>query len=612
MKAHSTQQKQAQQIAQGILEGFNRHFRIFSEITRTAKQRYEKADWAAERRKARLRIRFYDKRVNESIDTLKSAFEFACTGSDFDAALWRNIKACYILMLQNHKQPELAETFYNSVFCRIFPRDFFTNEFIFVRSAVSTEYIDCDTPYYYAYYPAQMGLLRSIREALTRFDLELPFENLERDVRYIAHAVFRIFNKDRNHPKFKRRAQLNLQFQVISTLFYRNKAAYIVGRAINGHEQYPFAIPLLHGAEDNEVDKNGKYSIRVDAFLLGEDALARLFSFSYAYFMVSHTVPSAIVNFLGKLMPQKKKEALYSSIGLHKQGKNDFYRGFLHHLDYSSDQFILAPGIPGMVMLVFTLPSYPYVFKIIRDHFAPPKEISREQVEQKYQLVKQHDRVGRMADMQEYSHVSLPLDRFVADLLDDLKATCANSISFIQKKRGDQIVDCLMIEHVYIERRMNPLNLELELAEKEGDDARIEQLVLSYGNAVRELSGANIFPGDLLFKNFGVTRLNRVVFYDYDEIVYLTDCHFRKIPKPRHPEDLMASEPWYSVAPNDIFPEEFGRFLLNNDKIKAAFMRHHAELLDVKFWRTTQDNIKKGIFPDVFPYPDKHRFPKLR
>ena len=593
--------KLADEIALSILEGYNRHFRIFSEITRSAKQRFEQADWKEERANSRLRILFYDKRVNEAIDLLFEKFK----PKPFDDELWHRVKSCYILLLQNHKQPELAETFYNSVFCRIFSREYFTNYYIFVRSAISTQYIDSEIPVYHAYYPAQTGFLSTIRKVLMQFDLDLPFEDLERDVRFIAHAIFRIFNKDRNSRHFERKANLNFQVQVISTLFYRNKAAYIVGKAINGHEEYPFAIPLLNTV--TTVNDEVKLAVYSDAFLLGENAIARLFSFSYAYFMVSHPVPSAIVNFLGKLMPQKKIEALYSSIGFHKQGKNDFYRGFLHHLEYSNDKFILAPGIPGMVMSVFTLPSYPYVFKIIRDHFAPPKEISRKEVEEKYQLVKQHDRVGRMADMQEYSHVSLPLSRFTPELLKDLQKTCANSIS-IEKEKTSNRQDCLTIDHVYIERRMLPLNLELELAEKAEDDERVEQLVLSYGNAIKELSGANIFPGDLLYKNFGVTRLNRVVFYDYDEIVYLTACNFRKIPEPRHTEDLMASEPWYSVSANDVFPEEFGRFLLNNDKIKKYFMRNHADLLDVRYWIRTQKNIKNGVFQDVFPYPEKHRF----
>ncbi len=582
----------AKQIARTILDGYNRHFRIFSDITSSAKKRFEKADWKAERHNARLRVSFYDQRVNESIKTLKVAYSI----EPFNDDLWHRVKSYYILLLQEHPQPELAETFYNSLFCRIFPKEYFHNRFIFIRNAVSTRYIKSDIPVYHTYYPAKIGFLSAIHKVLTQFDLALPFEDINRDVRYIATSIFKIFKRERKNKRYKRKAKLNLQVQVITALFYRNKAAYIVGKAINGHEEYPFAIPLLNSKKLN----NEKSAIYVDAFLMGEDSIARLFSFSYAYFMVLHPVPSAIVHFLSKLMPQKKTEALYSSIGFHKQGKNDFYRSFLHHLDYSEDDFILAPGILGMVMSVFTLPSYPYVFKIIRDHFAPPKEVSRAEVEEKYQLVKQHDRVGRMADMQEYSHVVLPLERFDSSLLEDLRQTCESSITV-----GD---DTLLIDHVYIERRMIPLNMELELAQKSGDDERIDLLIYSYGNAIKELAAANIFPGDLLYKNFGVTRLNRVVFYDYDEIVYLTECNFRKIPEPQHPEQLMSSEPWYSVAPNDIFPEEFARFLLNNDKVRERFMHYHADLLEADFWISKQKNIEKGIFEDVFPYPDKFRF----
>lgn len=584
---HPEKQALAKQIARTILDGYNRHFRIFSEITTGAKQRFEKADWKAERSNSRLRVLFYDQRVNEAIEILRKEYMI----EPFDDELWHRTKLSYILMLQDHQQPELAETFYNSLFCRIFPKEYFHIRFIFIRNAVSTRFIKSNTLAYYTYYPAQIGFVTSIHKALMQFDLDLPFEDINRDVRYIAKAIFKIFKRERKSKRYKRKAKLNLQVQVISALFYRNKAAYIVGKAINGHEEYPFAIPLLNNEKDG---------LFVDAFLMGEDSIARLFSFSYAYFMVSHPVPSAIVHFLSKLMPQKKTEALYSSIGFHKQGKNDFYRSFLHHLDYSEDDFILAPGIPGMVMSVFTLPSYPYVFKIIRDHFAPPKEVSRAQVEEKYQLVKQHDRVGRMADMQEYSHVELPLKRFNSTLLEDLQQTCESSITLSD--------DTLMIDHVYIERRMLPLNMELELAQKAEDDERIDLLIYSYGNAIKELAAANIFPGDLLYKNFGVTRLNRVVFYDYDEIVYLTECNFRKIPEPKYHEQLMASKPWYSVAPNDIFPEEFARFLLNNDKVRERFMHYHADLLNADFWTSKQKNIEKGIFEDVFPYPDRFRF----
>jgi isocitrate dehydrogenase kinase/phosphatase len=571
-------------IAKIILQGFDNHFRIFSEITGGAQQRFESADWKAERQASRQRIQFYDIRAKETVESLNKVI----TVNPMDEECWSEVKSHFILLLQNHQQPELAETFYNSVFCRIFPREFYTNRFIFVRSSVATEYIDSDVPTYIAYYPANTGFFTSIAHILNQFKLNVPFENYQRDKRYIARSICKIFKKTR-------RAELNFQYQVINAMFYRNKAAYIVGKAVNGHDVYPFALALLNNEE------GGVY---IDALLVGEDSVSQLFGFSYAYFMVQHPVPSAIVHFLQNLMPQRKMEGLYSAIGYQKQGKTAFYRGFLHHLDYSDDDLILAPGIPGMVMSVFTLPSYPYVFKLIRDHFAPPKEISRQQVEDKYQLVKQHDRVGRMADMLEFSKVVLPLERFTQGLLDDLQNTCASSLKFINDEKGNKQ---LMLDHVYIERRMLPLNMELEIAEKNEDYERHDYLILSYGNAIKELSAANIFPGDLLFKNFGVTRLGRVVFYDYDEIVYLTDCNFRKIPEARNAQELMSAEPWYSVAPNDIFPEEFARFLLGNDLIKKSFMKYHADLLDPDFWISKQQNIKKGIYEDVFPYPQKFR-----
>jgi isocitrate dehydrogenase kinase/phosphatase len=413
--------------------------------------------------------------------------------------------------------------------------------------------------------------------------INLPFEDINRDVRYIIKALIKYPYTTPRH------AHLNFQFQAISTVFYRNKAAYIVGKCINSYRQIPFAIPILH---------NGKGSIFADAIIIGNQGLSRLFEFSYVYFMVDHPVPSSIVKFLRGLMPSRKKEDLYSAIGLHKQGKTDFYRDFLHHLKHSEDELIFAPGIKGMVMAVFTLPSYPYVFKVIRDRFKPPKKVTRQEVVNTYHLVKQHDRVGRMSDILEYSHVALPYHRFAIDLLDELHETCSNSISH----EGDHIV----VKHVYIERRMIPLNIAIQGA----DDALVDHLMRGYGQAIKELAGANIFPGDLLLKNFGVTGQGkgRIVFYDYDEICYLTECKFRKIPPPRYPEDEFSAEPWYSISPNDVFPEEFATFIFADNRVRKAFLKHHKDLLDADFWIQKQENIKAGIFEDVFPYPQNIRF----
>ncbi|HMN56965.1 MAG TPA: bifunctional isocitrate dehydrogenase kinase/phosphatase, partial [Ottowia sp.] len=336
-----------------------------------------------------------------------------------------------------------------------------------------------------------------------------------------------------------------------------------------------------------------------------------LFSFSRAYFMVDMEIPSAYVQFLRSLMPRKPRAELYNALGLAKQGKNLFYRDLLWHLRHSTDRFRIAPGIKGMVMLVFDLPSFPYVFKIIRDQFAHPKETTREQVRAKYQLVKHHDRVGRMADTMEFSLLAFPRQRFDDELIAELQRAAPSQLE-ISDRDGDGQTE-VIIAHAYIERRMIPLNLYLQEAFDAGESdaaaqAQLEHAVIEYGNAIKDLVAANIFPGDMLYKNFGVTRHGRVVFYDYDEIEYLTDCNFRRVPPPRTDEDELSAEPWYHVAKGDVFPETFAPFLLGNPRVRAAFMRHHADLLTPEFWQQNKERIQSGEVIDFFPYGAHRRF----
>jgi isocitrate dehydrogenase kinase/phosphatase len=355
--------------------------------------------------------------------------------------------------------------------------------------------------------------------------------------------------------------------------------------------EVPFAVPILR-------TPGGK--LVLDALLLDADQLIVLFSFARAYFFVDMEVPAAYVSFLRQLMPKKPRAEMYMTVGLAKQGKTMFYRDLFYHLKHSSDNFTIAPGIKGMVMLVFTLPSFPYVFKVIRDRFAPQKEMDRQTVKDKYQLVKMHDRAGRMADTLEYSLVALPLERFEPAMLAELQAEAASNIEF----EDDKVV----IKHVYIERRMQPLNLYLEEAGADRDAARLRHALWEYGYAIKELAGAGIFPGDMLLKNFGVTRHNRVVFYDYDEIAYMIDCNFRRIPPPRSIEDEMSAEPYYSVGANDVFPEQFARFLVSDPNAREIFLERHADLMDPAFWAGKQAQLRAGQHDDVFPYPEEIRF----
>ncbi len=568
-------------IARAMLQGFNRHYRLFRQVSAAAKQRFENADWAGQQKAQRDRIAFYDQRVDESTERLQREFD---AGSQ-PMEVWQQAKLHYIGLLTNHHQPELAETFFNSVTTKILRREHFNNEFLFVRPAVSTEYIENEEPAakptFRVYYPHTHAQLHTcLRRAIENFQLERPFEDLDRDVANVLREVQHRFGSDI-------RLRTNFQIQMLDSLFYRNKGAYAVGKVINGFTEFPLALPILH---------NDRGQLYVDTALLSEDDMLLLFSFARAYFLVEMEIPSAYVQFLRSLMPRKPRAELYSALGLAKQGKTLFYRDFLYHLRHSSDQFTVAPGIKGMVMVVFTLPSFPFVFKVIKDFYPPQKDTTREKIKDKYLLVKQHDRVGRMAETLEYSNVAFPRSRFSPELVAEIETFCPSQLEF----DGDTII----IRHCYIERRMIPLNIYLQ----EADDEQLDAAVEEYGNAIKDLVAANIFPGDMLWKNFGITRHGKVVFYDYDEIEYITDCNFRRIPPPRNEEDEMAAEPWYAVGPHDVFPETFGEFLLGNPKVRAAFMRHHADLLDVTFWQEHQSRIREGYLYDVFTYDVSRRF----
>nr|WP_315426880.1 bifunctional isocitrate dehydrogenase kinase/phosphatase [uncultured Albidiferax sp.] len=582
----------AYEIAKAMMDGFNRHYRLFRSESARAKHRFETADWHGQQRAQRERIEFYDLRVRECSTRLEREFKAGEQGMD----VWQQVKLHYIGLLVDHRQPELAETFFNSVTTKMLHRSYFQNDFIFVRPAVSTEYIENaeQRPTYRAYYPTRATLGAVLLQLLQDFDLQRAFADLPCDIAYVQAAL------QQQLGEVTLRA--NFQIQVLSGLFFRNKGAYVCGKLINGFQEHPFALPILHNADGKLV---------IDAALFGEDDMLLLFSFARAYFMVDMEIPSAYVQFLRSMMPRKPRNEIYNALGLAKQGKTLFYRDLLQHQRYSSDKFRIAPGIKGMVMLVFDMPSFPYVFKLIKDYYPPQKDTSREQIKAKYQLVKQHDRVGRMADTLEYSGVAFPRARFDDAVIAEIEKYAPSQLE-ISDRDGDGQME-VVIKHCYIERRMIPLNIYLQEALAAGPDdrrarAQIERVVLEYGHAIKDLVAANIFPGDMLWKNFGVTRHGKVVFYDYDEIEYLTDCNFRTVPQPRNEQEEMSGEIWYKVGPKDVFPETFGPFLLGNPLVREAFMRHHAELLEPSFWQAHKERIQAGYVHDVFPYEQDKRF----
>jgi isocitrate dehydrogenase kinase/phosphatase len=572
----------SREIASIILAGFDQYRSEFRTITRGAQDRFQTGRWRAAQQASVARIQLYDDFTVGIAESLARGYN----ASKLDKSAWQAVKQQFISMISGREDAELAETGYNTIFRRLAGRDQLNNDLAFVLAPAET-------------YPGSYGeitrlfdshthLRELVRCILSSFHFETPYSDVERDITNITRVMESCI------PILRQSQEISCE--MLRSVFYRNKGAYLIGRMMIGEHLFPIAIPIQHDVSG----KGEKKKLYVDTVIWNENDLSMIFSFTRSYFMVDVENPNDMVKFLHEILPNKKRWELFTSIGFYKHGKTEFYRGFVDHLECSEDQFVIARGIKGLVMTVFTLPSYQVVFKVIRDRFSPTKKVTRNQVKDAYRLVKTHDRVGRMADTQQFMNFIFPKDRFSKELIEELIDVAPSSLTLTDEH--------VVIRHLYTERAMTPLNIYIEQC----SDFELAQALDEYGNAIKQLAAANIFPGDMLLKNFGVTRHGRVVFYDYDEICYLTEVNFRVIPQARYPEDELAAEPWYSVAPNDVFPEEFETFLFNSNRLRSIFSENHADLFDAEYWKSVQRNIRNLIVMDVFPYRRRQQFDRER
>jgi len=540
----------------------------FMQITRRAQARFDTRDWNGMQADAAERLDLY----RAVVDGVEVEIRKLLDDRLQDRLVWSSMKAVYSGRIDDHDTWELAESFFNSITRRLFDTVGVDPRIEFV----TTDFEAPPTPSRHAvYHPynrekTTAALLASI---LSDTSFETPFQDLQRDAQLAADRI-------EAHLRDIGALRTIEHTEMISRAFFRGKGAYLIGRMFSGSHLIPLVLALFNTPD----------GIVVDAVLVKENDVSVLFSFANSYFHVEVDRPFDLVHLLKTILPRKRLAELYIAIGHNKHGKTEFYRDLLRHLAYSDDTFEIARGKRGMVMAVFTLPTYDVVFKVIKDRFPPPKQTTREAIMSKYDLVFKHDRAGRLVDAQAFEHLKFDRQRFSPELLDHLLDVAGETV----RVHEDQVI----IDHAYVERRVIPLNIYVREALPEAARAA----VTDYGQTLKDLAASNIFAGDLLLKNFGVTRHGRVVFYDYDELALLTDCNFRAMPPPRSDEDEMASEPWFYVHESDIFPEELKRFLGLPKALREVFMAHHADLFAVDFWQQTQAHIRAGQMIHIFPY----------
>jgi isocitrate dehydrogenase kinase/phosphatase len=558
-------------LADRVRHGYQGWRRQFAGITRRAAGRFENRQWNEAQDDARERILLYDVAIHETIQSIRGALG----PGPLAPASGTTARAAFADWARGAPDSEVAETFFNSVIRRLFGTVGVDNDLEFIAGQLDDPPPSQDRPWLEV--PLSGGIAGVLETVIRSLPFEAPWheraERIRRAAALLEQAVPGLAGRE------------GAVLQVLEAPFYRNKAAYVVGRVVRGDSLFPLVLALTHPAR----------GIQLDAVLPTSDEASVVFGFTRSYLHADIGAPRAAIEFLRSIMPFKRTDELYTAVGFNRHGKTELYRTLVHHLEAPTARFEPTPGQTGLVMSVFTLPELNVVFKVIRDRFGPPKNTTRERVMRNYRHIFVHDRVGRLADAQQFERLELPLSVFSGTVLDELLETAGRTVHV---KDGT-----VTIEHLYTERRVRPLDVYLD--EVDPDEAL--RVTIDFGQAIKELAVANLFPGDMLIKNFGVTRHGRVIFYDYDEVAPLTACNFRHRPRPAYPEAEMDDEPSYYVGPDDVFPAEWRPFLGPPGPLRLELQRAHRELFDPEWWRDMQRRQREGEVVDFFPYDASRR-----
>ncbi len=558
----------AERCSRLIADAFAAYNAEFRAVTRRAPVRFETLDWQGAQRDAVERIELYDRAVDGTVAELCVLLGDQAR----DRELWKAVRGHFPAQIDGVPDVEFTKTFFSSITRRLFGTVGVAPEIEFVATELDP-LAGIRTQVLTGNYVNRGSLALLVEDLLGDLRFRAAWRDFEKTVQYVVGEIGA-------HLQGAGERRSVGQIEIIRPVFYQVTRAYVVGRITGRGFSRPLVLAL----------KNTPQGMYVDAVMLSEDDVSIVFGFTRSYFHVDLERVGEAVVFLRQLVPRKPVSELFTVLGRAKQGKTERYREIMRHLARSDDQFVHAAGERGLVMVCFTLPSLDVVFKLIRDRFPPPKTVLRQDVLDKYRFVFRHDRAGRLVDAQEFKRIRLPRSRFAPELIEELFGETAATVH----PDGEDLV----FDHMYIERRMVPLNLYL----REATAAAADRAVLDYGQAIRDLAYTNIFAGDLLLKNFGVTRHGRVIFYDYDELCQVTDCRFRELPQATNDEDEMRGEAWFYVAENDVFPETFLRFLAFSDAQRESFVHVHGDILTPEFWRGVQDKVRAGEMMEVLPY----------
>ena len=574
-------------VAVLISRVFNSYLSEFLIITKRAKTTFEQRDWRGGKRDAAERLSVYEKVLSQIAVQIEGILGRDAT----DRQTWMAIKRIFAPLIVGSENEDIAETFFNSVTRTLLKTVGIDREVEFFHLE-TRPLVAGPGPPLYRTFEGDRSTAELIRLIVEGHRFNARYEDLDRDIKLVANEVDLMlwpFVRSGNH----------YSVDVLTPCFYRNKVAYIVGRILLGSRIVPLIIPLCNDAS----------GIHVDSVLLDEADANNVFGFAYSYFHVEVQVPSDLVVFLRTILPHKPVADLYNALGFNRHGKTEFYRDLHRFVHVSKRQFITAPGREGAVMSVFTLPNYHYVFKVIKDRpcflrsgSITDKTIDKAEVKQRYKFVTHRDRVGRLVDTQEFENVRFKAKRYSEEVLHEFEVAARDSVT----RQGEYVV----VSHLYLQRKVTPLPIFFQ---EENDSAAIRQVVIDFGYFIKDLAATGLFPADLFNTwNYGVTEGNRVVLYDYDDVIPLEDATFRRKPGAMDEyEEMNPEEDWIIAEPTDFFVDEIDSFVGIPYALRGIFNSEHKDLFTMGFWENIKARVAEGEIIDIIAYDREKRFRRL-
>jgi isocitrate dehydrogenase kinase/phosphatase len=578
-----TLNQSADLAAKLTLDAFDSFSRQFQTITLRAERRFEEKDWAGGLRDASERLDLYEAVLDRLAEQLVRALGASAT----EEALWAVARPRFAPLVSDRYDIDRAETFFNSATRKMLHTIGINRNVEFFFLHPKTPPSDQNPNLYRSYSNDDTAHL--VEAILADFPFRVGFGRLERDAQLVAHEIDLFL-----WPRL--RGGRSFRIDVVRNLFYRNKEAYIVGRIVVEEKPYPLVIPLV----------NGESGVYADAVLLQQSEVSILFSFAYSYFFVDIERYDALIVFLQSILPGADLAELYTVLGYNRHGKTEFYRGLHRYVHVSREQFVIAPGKEGAVMIAFTLPNYGSVFKVIKDRpcflrspHDTPKTLTNEQVRRQYDFVSHRDRAGRMVDTQEFENLRFKRKRFSDLLVKEFAEAATRAVGI-----SDEYI---VLRHVYVQRKVVPLPIFFH---SEMNPEGIRHVLLDFGYFLKDIAASGVFPSDLFnIWNYGVTPWGRVVLFDYDDVVPIERVTFREKPLPRAEfEETEAEEDWIVASEEDFFVDEIDRFSGIPEPLKGVFKSVHGDLYTLRFWQELAERLSRGELFDVVPYERGKRF----